>query len=181
MNVLVAVASKHGATQGIARYIAETLRAAGHRAETRLARSVPDVAGYDAVVVGGATYLGHWLKEATKFVERNAAALRSRPVWLFSSGPLGAAETDVDGRDLRATAAPAEIADLAEAVGAVGHRVFYGALDPARLGFRDRVIRAMPAGKGLLSEGDFRDWPEIDAWAATITSTLAGQPPRERP
>jgi menaquinone-dependent protoporphyrinogen oxidase len=181
MKVLVAVASKHGATQGIARYVAETMRAAGHQAETRLARSVPDIAGYDAVVIGGATYLGHWLKEAADFAERNAAALRSRPVWLFSCGPLGAAEIDVDGRETRVNAEPAEITDLAEAVGAVGHRVFYGALDPARLGFRDRVIRAMPAGKGLLPEGDFRDWPEIEAWAATIASTLAGQPPRERP
>ncbi len=32
---------------------------------------------------------GHWLKPAKQFVERHAAALDKRPVWLFSSGPIG--------------------------------------------------------------------------------------------
>jgi menaquinone-dependent protoporphyrinogen oxidase len=181
MRILVAVASKHGATQGIARHIAETLRAAGHEAETRLAESVRDLSAYDAVVIGGAAYLGHWLKQATAFAERNAVALRTRPVWLFSSGPLGTEQTDAAGRDVREAATPPELADLAEAVHAVGHRVFHGALDPSKLGWRDRLVRATPVGKGLLPEGDFRDWAEIESWAAEIARTLADQPAGERP
>jgi menaquinone-dependent protoporphyrinogen oxidase len=53
---------------------------------------VEDVAtleGFDAVVVGSSIYTGRWLKPAKELVERNAEALRARPVWLFSSGPLG--------------------------------------------------------------------------------------------
>ena len=62
MRVLVAYASRHGATQGIAERIAETLRAAGIDAKAQPVASVKSVAGYDAFVIGSAAYLFHWLK-----------------------------------------------------------------------------------------------------------------------
>jgi len=89
MRVLVAYASRHGATQGIAERIGETLRAAGVEAEVQPAASVKRAAGYDAYVIGSAAYMFHWLKDAVGFVRRNRAALAGKPVWLFSSGPLG--------------------------------------------------------------------------------------------
>ena len=112
--ILVAYASKHGATREIAERIAETLTAAGHEAEAKPVRDARDLDGYDAVVIGSAAYLGHWLKEAVEFVRRNQAILTDRPVWLFSSGPLGAEATDAQGRDLREAAKPKELAELAE-------------------------------------------------------------------
>lgn len=48
-----------------------------------------------------------------------------------------------------------------------------GALDPSKLGFRERAIRSLPAGRALLPEGDFRDWAEIEGWAAGIAQDLA--------
>ena len=51
MHVLVAYASRHGATQGIAEHIAETLRAAEIDAEAKPAASIRSLAGYDAFVV----------------------------------------------------------------------------------------------------------------------------------
>ncbi len=89
MPVLVAYASKHGATAGIAERIAERLRAAGLEAEARPVKAVRDVAAYDAFVIGAAAYMFHWMKEATAFVRRHRTLLATRPVWLFSSGPLG--------------------------------------------------------------------------------------------
>lgn len=56
MSTLVAYASKHGATQGIAERIATTLKAAGHEAEARPVEAVDDLTGYDAFVVGSAVY-----------------------------------------------------------------------------------------------------------------------------
>jgi menaquinone-dependent protoporphyrinogen oxidase len=50
---------------------------------------VDEVEGYDAVVLGSAVYAGHRLKPARKLVDRCGAALAARPVWLFSSGPVG--------------------------------------------------------------------------------------------
>jgi menaquinone-dependent protoporphyrinogen oxidase len=173
MKVLVAYASKHGATKGIAERIAETLAAAGHETEVRPARAADDLTGYDAFVIGSAAYLGHWQKEATELVRRNRAVLADRPVWLFSSGPLGTEPTDEQGHDLREVSEPKEIAEFMQAIEPRDHQVFFGVLDPATLGLRDRLIRAMPAGRGLLPEGDFRDWQEIGAWAGAIARELA--------
>jgi menaquinone-dependent protoporphyrinogen oxidase len=176
MNVLVAYASKYGATRGVAERLTDRLRAAGLEAQARPVTTVGDLSGYGAFVIGSAAYLGHWLTDATAFVRRNGAVLASQPTWLFSSGPLGTKPTDAEGRDLRLAAVPKEISELREAIHARDHRVFFGALDPGRLGLRDRAMRMLPAGRALFPKGDFRDWPDIDAWAAGIAEELTAEP-----
>jgi menaquinone-dependent protoporphyrinogen oxidase len=180
MHVLVAYASRHGATQGIAERIAQTLHAAGVDAEARPASSVKGVAGYDAFVIGSAAYMFHWLKDALELVRRNRTVLAGKPVWLFSSGPLGTEALDARGRDQKEAAISKEIAGLREAVGARDHRVFFGAYERDRkpIGLAERFVSHMPAAREAFPEGDFRDWPEIEAWAAGIASDLQGGPPR---
>src|ERR1035437_4150019 len=99
---------------------------------------------------------------------RNRAVLAGRPVWLFSSGPLGTEPTGAEGQDLTAAAEPKEIAGFKEAIAPRGHQVFFGVLDPGRLGLGERALRKLPAGRALLPEGDFRDWAQIEAWASGI-------------
>lgn len=179
MRVLVAYASKYGATKEIAERLATRLTAAGHGAELRPVSAAGKLADYDAFVIGSAAYIGHWRKDAAEFVRRNTAALADRPTWLFSSGPLGTSPTDAKGRDQRVASVPKEIAEFEGAITPRAHHVFFGMLQPAKLGFRDRAIRTMPAGRALLPEGDFRDWTEIDGWATTIAHDLlpvAAQP-----
>jgi menaquinone-dependent protoporphyrinogen oxidase len=106
MHVLVAYASRHGATQGIAERIAETLQNAGLDAEARPAAVVKNVDEYDAFVIGSAAYMFHWLKDAAQLVRRNRAALARKPVWLFSSGPVGTSEIDAQGRNQREASVP---------------------------------------------------------------------------
>ncbi len=177
MNVLVAYASRHGATQGIAERIAENLRAAGLEAEARAAASVKSLAGFDAFVIGSAAYMFHWEKEAASFVRRHRVEIAAKPAWLFSSGPLGTEPLDKEGRDQKVAAIPKEIPELVEAVNARGHHVFFGAYerDRKRIGLAERLVALMPAARDALPEGDFRDWPEIEAWAAEIVREL-GQP-----
>ena len=71
MTVLVAYASKHGSTQGIAERIAEKLRQLGKEAEARPIEDVKDPGSYEAFVIGSGVYYGSWLKEATEWVHRN--------------------------------------------------------------------------------------------------------------
>jgi menaquinone-dependent protoporphyrinogen oxidase len=174
MHVLVAYASRHGATQGIAERIAQTLQAAGVTAEARPAASVKSLAGYDAFVIGSAAYMFHWLKDPVALVRRNRALLAGKPVWLFSSGPLGTDPLDAKGRDQKESAIPKEIPELREAVGARDHRVFFGVYERDRkpVGLAERFVSLMPAAREGLPEGDFRDWPEIEAWAAGIAREL---------
>ena len=174
MRVLVAYASRHGATAGIAERVAATLGAAGVPAEAKPVDAVPSVEEYDAVVLGAAAYLGHWLKEAAAFAHRHQGALASRPVWLFSSGPLGTATVDAEGGDVADGARPKEFEELTAALHPRDTRVFFGAYDPAAppRGLGERLTRMMPAAREALPAGDFRDWDAIDAWATGIAGEL---------
>ena len=109
MTVLVVYASRHGATGQIAARVAVTLTAAGQPADARAAEDVGDVAGYDAFVVGASVYYGHWHKAAAEFIRAHQGPLVDRPVWLFSSGPLGTETADAQGHDPREAAAPEEL------------------------------------------------------------------------
>ena len=173
MQVLVAYATKHGATREIAERIAEQLKGAGAAAEVRPVQAVDDLTGYDAFVIGSAIYMGSWRKEAITFVQRHQAILAARPVWLFGSGPLGTATTDSRGQDLLVVSEPKEFAEFMDALRPRGRKVFFGALDPRTLSLPERTLRLLPAGRALLPAGDFRDWPAIEAWAADIAHELA--------
>jgi menaquinone-dependent protoporphyrinogen oxidase len=175
-RVLVAYATHHGATRGIAERIATTLGRAGLEASAASVDEAHDLAGYDAFVIGSAIYAFRWLGEAHNFVNRNRQLLAGRPVWFFSSGPVGTATVDEKGRDVRQE--PREIASLRDQVRARDHRIFFGAFDPAAkpIGMLERISRAMPATRDLLPAGDFRDWDEIDAWASSIADELTRAP-----
>lgn len=172
MSILVAYASKHGSTQEIAERIAEKLNQMGQSATVQEVRHAKDLSHYDAYVIGSAVYFGSWMKEATSFVRANRELLASRPVWLFSSGPLGTEKVDGEGQDLGEAAEPKELTELTEAIKPRGHLVFFGKLDPDKFGLMERLLSALPGGKKLLLEGDFRDWDEIDAWAAGIAREM---------
>lgn len=169
MTVLVAYASRYGSTAQIAERIAQTLTTAGHEATALPASEVRDLTDAAAVVVGSCVYFGSWGKDATTFVQRNHEGLATLPVWLFSSGPLPGS---VIPNDKDADPTPKGIADLTKSLGAVEHRVFDGALDRAKLSLRDRLIRTLPAGRGLLPEVDGRNWPAIEEWAQSIAREL---------
>ena len=169
MRVLVAYASKHGATQGIAERVAARLVEAGLQADVESVEDAGDLDRYDAFVLGGALYMFHWMKEARRFAHRHRKTLADRPLWLFSSGPVGTEMTDKDGRDLREVSGPKELPELVQELGPRDHHVFYGAVDHSKLG--KGLIDRMTAK--WMPEGDYRDWDEIDAWVAGIARELA--------
>jgi menaquinone-dependent protoporphyrinogen oxidase len=176
MTVLVAYASRHGATQGIAERIAARLTHDGVPADAVPASRVRDASAYDAFIIGSAAYMFHWLTEASRFVKRNRATLAERSVWIFSSGPLGTARIDAKGRDALIASEPKEFAELRATLQPRGEQVFFGALDLTAppIGLAERFTRIMPAARDALPVGDFRDWPAIDAWADGIARELGG-------
>ncbi|HET8528818.1 MAG TPA: flavodoxin domain-containing protein [Gaiellaceae bacterium] len=160
MTVLVTCASKHGATTEIAEALGRELDAHGLDVDVVPADEVGGVERYDAVVLGSAVYMGNWLAPALALAEANEQALRGRPTWLFSSGPLG----DPPQPD------PPDLAPLAERVGARGHRVFTGRLDRGRLSLGERaVVRMVKA-----PYGDFRDWEAVADLADEIAREVGG-------
>jgi menaquinone-dependent protoporphyrinogen oxidase len=159
MKVLVAYASKYCSTKGIADFIGERLRQQGIDADVQEVGAARNISDYDAFVIGSAVYMNHWLKEARHFISRSRTLLASRPVWLFSSGPVGTQIKDSKGRDVRDVSGPKEIDELQSAVKPRDHRVFFGALDSIRLtgtiGFTYRLARRSQAAREAMPEGDF--------------------------
>jgi len=174
MRILVVYASRYGATQGIAERIAATLRAQGIEATLQRAQDADDPERYDAVVIGSAAYYFRWMKSAVNYVRRHHDVLASRPVWLFSSGPLGREARDAKGRDLRDVTIPKEITEFRDAIKPRDHRVFFGAMHHSKLGSAHRLILKLPANRdnAIFPEGDFRDWDDIEAWAGSIAQSL---------
>ncbi|GCE25071.1 flavodoxin [Dictyobacter alpinus] len=161
MTILITYASKHGSTREIAERIAKTLLELGKQVETRSMDTVWDPEKYEALIIGSAIYYGSWLKVATEWVHRHQTILTTRPVWLFSSGPLGTEVKDDEPQ-------PKEIAEFQKALKPRDQRIFFGALDHSRLSFAERImLKAVRA-----PEGDFRDWAAIDAWVASIARDL---------
>lgn len=89
IRVLVSAASRHGATAEIGEAIATALRESGLDAQFRPPERVAVTSDYDAFVLGSAVYAGHWLPDAIDLCDRIGPDLKGRPVWLFSSGPVG--------------------------------------------------------------------------------------------
>ena len=87
-KVQIVYASRHGGTAGIAERIADVLRSEGVEVVVADAADRPDARGFDAYVIGAGVQIGSWHKEGTEFLGRNQATLATKPVWLFSSGPL---------------------------------------------------------------------------------------------
>lgn len=161
MRILIATASRHGATREIGRWlsssIVERLGSSNVTVDLRDASEVSSLAEYDAAIIGSAVYLGRWLKEARSLVSRERPALDAIPVWLFSSGPVG-------------SSAPATSPSSWDRVPwAVEHTVFSGKLDRSALSRFERLVVSIIHA----DDGDERSRADVEAWAATICDTLS--------
>jgi menaquinone-dependent protoporphyrinogen oxidase len=160
MKVLVTVATRHGSTWMIGEALREELVATGLQAHLLEPELLRDISDYDAVVIGSAVYSGRWLKPARKFVQRFEAQLAGKPVWLFSSGPIG--------DPARPTAPPAEALDIALRVRARDHQVFEGRLERDILSVGERAVTRLMGAQS----GDHRPWVAVTIWARQIAASL---------
>lgn len=175
MKILVCTASRYGSTEEIARAISAGLRSTLATTEKRTVidllhvRQVGELDEYDAVVIGSAVYMGCWMRQAREFVTARSAALTRRPVWLFSSGPIG--------DPLRPVEPPKDVAEMMWLTRARDHKLFNGCLDKRLLTFGEKAIVRMVGA----TEGDCRDWPDINAWAVRIANALTVESAPWRP
>ena len=160
-RTLVAYASKRGSTEEVARAIGAHLREADAHVDIRAAAVVTDITPYDAVIVGGSLYMGRWNAEARGFMRRHRTELERRPLAVFALGPLSADAHLVAESQAQLTAALARLDIHPRFV-----TVFGGVVDPAKLRF---PFNRMP-------KTDARSWPEIEAWAAHVSTRFSQLP-----
>lgn len=160
MKILVAVASRHGSTREIAEAVAEGLRAARFSVDVADPDDVETLDPYGAVLVGSSVYVGRWAASARAMVDRLAPALSVRPLWLFSSGPVG--NPPFPAGD------PEEVAGLVVRLRARGHRTFSGRLDRGGLALAERAVVSLIQAE----HGDFRSWRDVQEWAQEVADEL---------
>lgn len=114
-------------------------------------------------MVGGALYTGQPAQDARRFVRRHRRALTGRPLWLFSSGPLGA---ETAGRDIPPVPG---VRKAMTRLDAREHVTFGGCLEEGAKGWVAGMI--LRSGKG----GDFRDLTAIEEWAGRVAAELTGR------
>ena len=164
-QVLVAYATKYGATAEIAEKIGQVLRQAGLDADVLSVDRVDDLPSYKAVILGSAAYVGGWRKQAAAFFKDNEEVLAGQLVWLFSSGPTG------EGDPLELTQGwrlPKALQPIADRIQPRDIALFHGAVFREKLSLIEKWMIKMVNAPA----GDFRDWEAITAWATAIAETL---------
>jgi menaquinone-dependent protoporphyrinogen oxidase len=155
-RVLVAYATKKGSTKEVAEAVADVLREHGADVDFRRADDVTDVGAYEAVVLGGALYMGRWHSDAQRFLLKHRNALSVLPVFVFGMGPQTLEEKDVAGSRGQLDGALARVPEVEP----VSVAIFGGVVDPAKLHF--------PFNR--MSASDARDWDAIRSWAEEVST-----------
>jgi menaquinone-dependent protoporphyrinogen oxidase len=166
-KVLIAYATKYGATAEIARRLGETLKGEGLSVEVLPVKKASAPDQYTAVVLGSAVYIGSWRKEAAKYLQENESALAKLPVWLFSSGPTGEGDPV---ELLKGWRLPPALQPVVDRIQPRDIAVFGGDLDEDKISFLEKfMIKNVKA-----PTGDFRDWEAVEAWGKGIAAALKG-------
>lgn len=160
MKVLLAYASRYGSTREIAEAIVEVFGWSNLPADLKDVRDVDSIDEYNAVILGSAIYMGQWMKEARQFVDRFEDDLKSRPVWIFTSGPIG--DDPFPKED------PPETPAMMERTGAQEYRSFSGRLDRSKLGLGEKIVATVVRAP----EGDYRNWTSIRDWAKSVAAEI---------
>ncbi len=160
-RVLVGYATRTGCTTGVAEAIGAQLAERGYAVDVKPLKERPDVAGYDAVVLGSAVNGAAWLPEAVRFAESNSAALTRIPTAIFSVHimNLGNDEKATGRRKAYTTAVHASVKPCSEA--------FFAGKGPDAVG-TSLIARWAFKAFGGGGEGDCRDWDAIRGWARTV-------------
>jgi menaquinone-dependent protoporphyrinogen oxidase len=158
-RVLVTYASKYGSTGGVADAIGKELCSKGLAADVVLINNARNVGSYQGVVIGSATYMGKWMSEAADFVKENRGILRQVPVAYFVVGMTMVQPTEE--KRAKALSFMDPILKAVPEIRPVGIGTFAGKLDYNNLSL---LYKTIMKSRGA-TEGDFRDWNAIRAWA----------------
>jgi menaquinone-dependent protoporphyrinogen oxidase len=161
--ILITYATKCGSTAEIARAISESLCEKGMSVDVRPMKSVSDLNGYRAVVIGSAIRMGKWLPEALEFVARHQNRLAQMPTAAFTVHMLNTDDTP-ESRSAR----EGYVAPLHQLLSPGAEAFFAGKIDLACMSLFDRLIsKAMKA-----TDQDLRDWDKIRSWADSLTAMV---------
>ena len=166
-NILVAYATRHSSTAGIAEYIADELCRLNHKVDLRYVENVSSIEDYDAVIVGSAIYEFNWLPVAKDFIERFKLPLASMPVAYFFGCAGLKEDTEENQKAVLIYINPVlrKYPDIVPVdIGRFGGAVDFSRLSP----FETTIINLI----GVTENEDWRDWVKIGAWAEKVSGLI---------
>jgi menaquinone-dependent protoporphyrinogen oxidase len=163
-KILVTYATRTGSTAEVAAYLAEVLRSTGATVDVRHVKTVREVKGYDAVIIGSAIRMGHWLPEAVEFVKANRETLSHIPTAYFLVSGLLREDTPEMRQKVLGYLDPARAILEPISIGLFAGKMDYGKMDGLDRSIAEAVSSA---------EGDWRNWEAIRGWAHSLQAMLA--------
>jgi menaquinone-dependent protoporphyrinogen oxidase len=170
MKILVAYASAHGSTAEVAEFIGRVLTTYSAEVDVADTKTVTNVDGYDAFVLGSAVHSGVWLQEMLLFFDRFAEQIAQKPNYFWVSciraleadGLLHAEMYYFNHRLLQSV----NTRDIAVLTGKLKtEEITRGEQWSLAANYDGRML------PGALHQ-DFRDWQAIATWANQIAKEL---------
>ena len=166
-KVLVAYATRHSSTAGVAENIADVLCGLNHKVDLRYVENVSSIEDYDAVIVGSAIYEFNWLPVAKNFIERFKVPLATMPVAYFF-GCAALREDTKENQEAVLVFINPVLRKYPEIV-PVDIGRFGGGADFSRL---DKFEKMILKFIGVTESEDWRDWDKIGAWAEKVSGLI---------
>jgi menaquinone-dependent protoporphyrinogen oxidase len=163
-KILLAYASKAGATGEAAVIIGKEIAEQGAIVEVRQIDSVSDVSRYDAFVLGTAIRAGKPLSEFTKFITKNKKILNEKPVAIFLTCMTLSKDTPETRKKVEKYFDTVKMNISPKAEGYFG-----GRMDYSKLNFLTKFI-VMNIVK--IPEGDFINEKKLKKWAVSTANEI---------
>lgn len=159
--ILVAYATKRGSTHEVADAVAARLRERGAEVDIRPAAEVGTLDPYSGIVLGGSLYMGHWHRDARRFLAKHRDELSRAPLGVFAMGPLELRPADIESSRRQLD----HVLAREHALEPVSVTIFGGVIDPTKLRFPFTHMDAT----------DARDWRAIEAWADELVELFSAR------
>ncbi len=163
-KILVAYASKAGSTAEVADFIGKSLAGKGAVVDVKQIKSLRDISGYQAVVIGSAIRAGELLPETVDFAKLHKENLQRIPVAYFVVCTTLRINTEERRKKVNAYLDP-----LCAEITPVDKGLFAGKMDYSKLDFISKIIIKYMV---KTPEGDFRDWDAVKKWVDNLFPKL---------
>lgn len=162
-KVLITYASKTGSTKEVAEFISEKLINSGFETLVMNVNKVKNVKLFDAVILGTPLRLEKPLHESISFAQKYSRDLKNVPLAFFALGVSMKDQTD-EGKQKSLELLNPLLSKIPEPF-EIG--LFGGKVDHKKLPWVWRFL-AKKDDSGLMVEGDWRNWAEIESWVENI-------------
>ncbi|MDQ6985763.1 MAG: flavodoxin domain-containing protein [Candidatus Dojkabacteria bacterium] len=165
-NILVTYSTKLGSTKEVAEKIGKTLKEKENNVDVFNIEDVINLQKYDTVIVGSPIRYDKWMNEARDFLKNNTKVLKNKRLFYFFVCLTLSSKSE---RSTKRGQKYAEyIRNINPSLNPIDVKGFAGAVELKRVPFHTRyILKFLLKLKGA-SEGDYRDWNEIEKWAQEV-------------